>query len=153
LPPPPRAGAGGGMAAPAPRGRSAARARTRVWSAWSATHPIVVSTEGILMFVEVIPDREALLLQLAAFAGNEPASSYLEVRPLKPWGPQEWFPVRDIRQVADAVMRLRGGHEVFLSVNPRTARVGKAEHVARSWCLLADCDTPLAVERLRRFKQ
>jgi hypothetical protein len=101
---------------------------------------------------DVIRARDALYLQLAAFAGNEPEDSWLEIRSLNPWGAQEWIPVRELRQGVEAVVRLRNRHEVFVGVNPRTDRVGKAEHVARSWCLLADCDTPSAVERLRRFK-
>jgi hypothetical protein len=99
-----------------------------------------------------IPHREALTLQLAAFAGNEPASSFLEIRPLKPTGVQEWVPVRELRRAVAAVLRARVRHEVFVGVNPRSTRGGKTEHVARSWCLLADCDTPAAVERLRGFK-
>jgi hypothetical protein len=97
------------------------------------------------------PQHYALLLQLAAFAGNEPDASFLEVRPLRPVGRQEWLPVHELRLAMEAVLRLRDRHEVFVGVSPRTARAGDAEHVARSWCLLADCDTPTAVERLRRF--
>jgi hypothetical protein len=101
---------------------------------------------------EKIPERDGLLLQLAAFAGNEPASSFLEIRPLKPTGGKEWVPVRDLRRGVEAVMRLRENHEVFIGINPRTDRVGTAACVARSWCLLADCDSPEAVELLRRFQ-
>src|SRR5271167_4908062 len=96
--------------------------------------------------------REALLLQLAAFAGNEPETSYLEVRPLMPTGRSAWVPVREVHAGVEAVERLRGRHEVFIGVNPRTGRAGDAKHVARCWCLLADCDSEEAVERLRRFE-
>jgi RepB DNA-primase from phage plasmid len=101
---------------------------------------------------EVIPDRDALYLQCAMFAGREPDGSCLEVRPLKPTGAQEWVPVRELRAAVSVVMRLRERQEVFIGVNPRTGRKGDAEHVARAWCLLGDCDTPEAVERLPRFK-
>jgi len=118
----------------------------------SSSNGAGVATAALAFAALACTEREALLLQAAAFAGNEPESSYLEVRPLKPAGAQQWVPVRELRQAVDAVMHLREHHEVFLGVNPRTRRVGKAEHVARCWCLLADCDSREAVERLRHFK-
>jgi hypothetical protein len=98
-----------------------------------------------------IPNRDALLLQCAAFAGNEPPGSFLEIRPLRPLGRQEFVPVRELGTAIEAVMRLRDQYEVFLGLNPRTARSGRAEHVERSWCLVADCDSPASVARLRAF--
>jgi hypothetical protein len=37
---------------------------------------------------ESIPQRDGLLLLLAAYAGDEPSSSFLELRPLEPKGRQ-----------------------------------------------------------------
>jgi hypothetical protein len=95
--------------------------------------------------------RFCLKLQLACHAGHE-EDGYLELRPLKPEGRQEFFSVRDLRGAADAVMHLRDRHEVFVGVNPRTERRGTTEAVAHSWNLPADCDTPDAVARLREFR-
>ena len=101
---------------------------------------------------EDIPERDGLYLWLAALAGNEPSDSFLEIRPLKPSGAQEWIPIRELRHGVDAIMRLRDRHEVFVGVCPRTGRGGKAENVVRCWSLVADCDSPESVERLRRFR-
>jgi hypothetical protein len=100
----------------------------------------------------VIPQAEALRLQLAAFAGNEPAGSYLEIRPLDPTAAQRFVPVRELRGAIDAVMQLRERHNVYASVAPRTEPRGGKDAVARVWTLWADCDSPEAVERLRAFK-
>ncbi|HME03340.1 MAG TPA: CHC2 zinc finger domain-containing protein [Solirubrobacteraceae bacterium] len=99
-----------------------------------------------------VPDRDALLLQLATFAGNEPDGSFLEVRPLKPLGRQVFVPVRELGAVVDVVMALRERHEVFVSACPRTAPAGTAEHVEHCWCPLADCDTPEAVQAVQDFR-
>lgn len=51
----------------------------------------------------VIPQRDALGLQLVAIAGREPASSYLEVRSKRVAGPgmrQTWIPVGELDRVA-----------------------------------------------------
>jgi hypothetical protein len=101
---------------------------------------------------ETIPDRDGLLLQLAAFAGNEPADSFIEIRPLKPVGRQEFIPVRDLTAAVERVLALREHHQVFIGASPRIMPGGKAEHVARCWALLCDCDTPESVERLRAFR-
>jgi hypothetical protein len=101
---------------------------------------------------DAIPDHDALLLQLAAFAGNEPQGSFLEVRPLKPTGTQQWVPVRKLRRAVELVLSLRDEHEVFASVNPRTVQSGKAEAVERCWCLVVDCDSEESVRRLIAFR-
>ncbi len=100
---------------------------------------------------EAIPQDVALKLQLAAIGGNEPETSFIEVRAL-PAGIQEFIPVRDFEAVAEVVKRWRDEHEVFVGMAPRTRRVGKAEAVARVWSSWVDCDTTEAVERLRAFR-
>jgi hypothetical protein len=98
--------------------------------------------------------REALLLQLAAIAGNEPAGSFLEVRCLRPDGrpgPREFLPVRELNRAVELILGLRDVH-AYVGGAPRVRESGTAKDVARVNCLWADCDTAEAVEALRRFK-
>jgi hypothetical protein len=104
---------------------------------------------------EEIPARAGLLMQLALIAGNEPASSFIEVRCLHPDGrpgPREFVPVRDPRRAIELVARLRDRCEVLLGVAPRTSRAGTASAVERVWALRVDCDTPESGECLRLFR-
>jgi hypothetical protein len=103
---------------------------------------------------EPITQDVALRMQLAAIAGNEPASSFLEVRCLRPDGapgPREFVPVRDVRRAVEIVLKLRDVH-VYVSACPRVRESGTAADVDRAWCLWADCDLLEAVEALPRFK-
>jgi len=97
---------------------------------------------------------EALLLQLAALAGDEPASSFLEVRCLRPDGapgPREFVPVRELNRAVELVLGLHDVN-VYVGAAPRVRESGTAHDVERCWAVWADCDTPEAVEALRRFK-
>jgi hypothetical protein len=100
----------------------------------------------------VIPPDVALRLQFAMIAGNEPASSFIEIRPLVPAGGQAFVPVRELRTAVAAVERLTGRHDVYVGAAPRTRQSGRAEAVERVWCLWADCDSPEAVKRLKAFR-
>jgi hypothetical protein len=101
-----------------------------------------------------IPHPDALLLQAAGCAGNEPSEGFLEVRAIAPdkRPEQRFVPVRDLHGVIAAVTELRDGHDVFMGVAPRTERRGCADAVARVWTLWADCDGPRSVERLRAIR-
>lgn len=99
--------------------------------------------------------RDALRLQLAAIAGNEPAESFLEIRCLSPDGkpgPRRFLPIRDHRQVIEVITELRDRYEVLLGAGPRVRRAGTGEAVARLWTLWADIDSETGLERLRRFR-
>jgi hypothetical protein len=100
----------------------------------------------------VIPPDVAVRLQFAMIAGNEPAPSFIEIRPLAPAGRQVFVPVRDLDAAVAAVERLTGRHDVYAGAAPRTSPSGRAEAVERVWCLWADCDSPEAVERLKAFR-
>jgi hypothetical protein len=98
--------------------------------------------------------HEALLLQLAALAGDEPASSFLELRTLRPDGgpgPRQFISVRELRQAVDAVLAMPEIH-VYIGGAPRMRESGTAADVERCWCLWCDSDTDEAVEALRRFR-
>jgi hypothetical protein len=99
-----------------------------------------------------IPERDALYLQLAAIAGNEPPSSYLEIRPLNPSGAQEFVPVREQAVAVEQVLALRDHHQVYVGAAPRVRRDGRAAAVERVWCLWADCDGREALGRLCDFR-
>jgi hypothetical protein len=105
--------------------------------------------------VHEIPARDALYLQVAAIAGAEPSSSFVEIRTLVPdgWpGPREFVPVRDLRRAVAAVWRLRDRHEVLLGAAPRVCGAGTADAVERVWALRVDCDNEQSVAVLARFK-
>lgn len=101
---------------------------------------------------EPIPQDVALRLQLAAITGNEPESSFIEIRPLHPPGRQWWIPVCELDSAAAVIGKLAADRTVYVSAAPRTRRSGDADAVARAWCLWADCDSPDAVDRLRAFR-
>lgn len=101
-----------------------------------------------------VPARDGLLMQLAAFAGNEPAGSFLELRTLRPGGapgPRRFVPVRELGNAAGAVLAISDLH-VYVGAAPRVRESGTAADVERVWALWADCDMPAAAEALRRFK-
>jgi hypothetical protein len=101
---------------------------------------------------EPIPQALALKLQLAAIAGDEPRSSFFELRPLDPAGRQEFIPVRDVPTVVERVEDLRERHQLYIGAAPRTREAGTADAVERAWCLWSDCDSAEAVEHLHRFR-
>jgi hypothetical protein len=104
-----------------------------------------------------IPQGDALHLQLAAIAGNEPPASFIEIRPLTVGDfrpvPDErcWVPVRDFRAAARRIAELAPKCHVYISAAPRVREGGSVDDVERVWALWCDCDTPESVEALRRF--
>jgi hypothetical protein len=106
----------------------------------------------------VIPLADALKLQLAAIAGNEPPSSYIEIRPLTVGDFQPvpdgrcWIPVRDFAAVGERIAELAPRFHVYVGAAPRIREGGTVEDVERVWCLWADCDTPESVEALAAFR-
>jgi hypothetical protein len=105
--------------------------------------------------MSAIRQREALVLQLAAFAGNEPASSFFEVRPLdrdmQPAPGRVWFAVRDRAETARRIIDLAARANVFVSAVPRTRRAGTADAVETAWAAWVDIDRDDALERLDAF--
>src|SRR6202035_5055135 len=109
---------------------------------------------GLAVSREPIPQDAALYLQLAAIAGDEPPSSYLEIRCLRPDGapgPREFVGVRDLKRAVAHVLGLQDVN-VYVGGAPRVRESGRVADVERVWCLWADCDSAEAVEALRRFK-
>jgi hypothetical protein len=102
--------------------------------------------------VDPIPQDGALRLQLAAIAGNEPESSFLEIRPLGPPGRQWFVPVRALDSAASVILKLSPRHNVYVGAAPRVRRSGTADAVEHIWTLWVDCDMPEAVQRLRNFR-
>lgn len=101
---------------------------------------------------EPIPQEIALRLQLAVIAGDEPPTSFFELRPLDPTGAQEFIPVRELSAVMGRIGVLRDHHQVFVGACPRTREAGTADAVARAWSLWVDCDSQESVEHLRAFR-
>jgi hypothetical protein len=105
----------------------------------------------------MIPQDVALRLQLAAIAGNEPAASFIEIRPLGRDGrpavrERTFVPVRSLRRAADRCMELAARFNVFVGAAPRVCEDGTAAAVERVWTLWADCDDADALARLRDFR-
>jgi hypothetical protein len=104
-----------------------------------------------------IPQHVALRLQLAAIGGNEPSSSYIELRVFRPdMTPaadlRSFVGVRELERAAARVVELAPKYHVYVSCAPRIAPGGTKDLVERAWCLWADCDTAESVERLRAFR-
>jgi hypothetical protein len=102
---------------------------------------------------EPIPPADALKLQLAAIAGNEPDTSFLEIRCLRrdgTPGPREFIPVRELHRAVEIVLGLRDVN-TYVGACPRVRERGTAQDVERSWTLWGDLDSPEAVEALPRF--
>lgn len=98
-----------------------------------------------------------LKLQLAMIAGNEPETSFIELRPFEPDGTPSrvrlWIPVRQLTRAQRMVRYLADhGLTVWVGCAPRIRRGGTKHDVERAWALWADCDTADAVGRLRDFK-
>jgi hypothetical protein len=99
-----------------------------------------------------IPQDLAQRLQLAMIAGNEPASSYIEIRPLRPAGRQRFILVRELDQAINVISELAAKHDVYIGCAPRVRQSGGNKDVERVWCLRADCDTPESAALARRFR-
>jgi hypothetical protein len=104
-----------------------------------------------------IPEGEALKLQLAAIAGNEPPSSYFELRPLTPEGrpdPRDraFIPVRELDATAQRIRELAPRLNVYIGAAPRVRENGTAQAVERVWTLWADLDGREALARLAKFR-
>ncbi len=103
----------------------------------------------------MIPQGDALTLQLAAIVGSEPASSLLEIRPLtvdgRPAPERAFIPVRQAAEAKRRIVELAPHRNVFIGVAPRVRPEGKAAAVARVWTLWADIDTAEDLAALRSF--
>ena len=103
--------------------------------------------------MRVVPAAQALPAQLAAFAGGESASSFLELRCLRAGGevgPRRFFPVSELRKAAAWALTREDLH-VYVGAAPRVRERGRAQDVERAWALWVDCDSPESVAALRRF--
>lgn len=99
-----------------------------------------------------IDQRTALQLQLACIGGDEPETSFIEVRPLDPPARQWWIPVRKLDSAVDVISQLAAYRNVYVGAAPRVRQSGRADAVERVWALWVDCDSPESVERLRAFR-
>jgi hypothetical protein len=100
----------------------------------------------------LIPQREALLLQLAAIRGNEPATSLFEIRH-KAHGRmrQQFVTVDRPRDAAETIAAVADLGDTYVGAAPRTKRSGGADAVDHVWCLWADVDSRAAANRLAVF--
>jgi hypothetical protein len=102
---------------------------------------------------EQIPRLIATKLQLAMIAGNEPRSSFLELRLFEGDRARcEWFPVAEYAAAAQRATELAPTMDVYVGAAPRVRRSGTKDDVERVWSLWVDADTPQAVEALRAFR-
>ena len=81
----------------------------------------------------MIPQREALYLQLAAIAGNEPASSFLEIRWKAERGMvQEFVPVRELDRAVEVTLGHGQLSDTYSGAAPRVRESGSQGDVERS---------------------
>lgn len=103
----------------------------------------------------MIPARDALTIQLGAVRGNEPASSFFEVRTLRQSGapgPRRFVPVSEPEHVIGAVLSELQDVHTYIAVLPRVREGGTAADTERGWTLYSDHDTSESVEALRGFR-
>jgi hypothetical protein len=103
---------------------------------------------------EAIAQDWALRLQLAAIAGNEPATSHFEIRSKRATGRgmnQDWIPVRELDRTARSAINRGQMTDTYIGAAPRAQRKGGASAIERVWCLWADCDGPESLRRLAAF--
>lgn len=108
-----------------------------------------------MMAPQSIPQACALSLYCAMLTGNEPSTSYLELRPIASTGEiveRSWVRVCDRAELAERIVELAPRANVFVGVCPRVREAGTADAVERSWVLWCDADSPEAVSALRRFE-
>jgi hypothetical protein len=102
-----------------------------------------------------IPQDVALRLQLAAIAGNEPATSYFEIRSKRASGPgmqQDFIPIQELDRAARSAINRGQMTDTYVGAAPRTQRKGSTDAIERVWCLWADGDGPSALDRLRDMR-
>ncbi|MGI8729861.1 MAG: hypothetical protein ACR2LK_07705, partial [Solirubrobacteraceae bacterium] len=100
--------------------------------------------------MRIVPQSEALRLQLAAMSGNEPYDSLTELR----WRPagqsgmrQEFMYCQAHKATAERVRALADRGDVYAGAAPRVRRQGSADAIERSWALWVDIDQPDAMSR------
>jgi hypothetical protein len=106
---------------------------------------------------EAIPQDHALKLQLACIGGNEPSSSYFELRPLTRDGrpaarDRAFVPVRQIGEAMARIGEMAPRLNVFVGAAPRVRKDGTAAAVERAWALWADLDGRDALAKLAAFR-
>lgn len=120
------------------------------------TASIASKLRSVLAFEpgDAIPQEYALKMQLAMIAGNEPPTSFIEIRSTRAGGgmAQKFVSVRELDRALGAISYIAEHGDVFVGAAPRVRESGKAEAVQRVWCLWADCDSDDSIERLRRFR-
>ena len=103
-----------------------------------------------------IPQDWAAALLLAAWRGQEPPTSFFEIRPLHPDGgpathSRQYVPVARPARVLEIAHEIKDTLNVFVSAAPRARLGGKLEHVDRGWGFWVDADGPEAFERMLAF--
>jgi hypothetical protein len=97
----------------------------------------------------------ALRCQLAAICGEEPLTSFIEIRAFDARGTcrwQEFIPLHDPEYATARISSLASELNVYVGAAPRVRRSGKVKDVARAWCLWSDCDSDVSVAALRIFE-
>lgn len=106
------------------------------------------------MSTELIPQRDALRLLLAALVGGEPAGGLVEVRWRRPgsrWG-QLWHDCRRTDALIESVLEIGATRDCFVGCAPRRSEHGGCAAIERVWALWADCDGSEAVQALAAFE-
>jgi hypothetical protein len=102
---------------------------------------------------EDIPQRDALRLQLAMIAGNDPPTSRLELRWRNARGKmaRQFFGLRELDRATSAILNVSQIGDTFIGAAPRVRDGGTARDVEHSWTVWADLDDAEALERVNEF--
>ena len=102
---------------------------------------------------EDIPQRDALRLQLAMIAGNDPPNRRLELRWRNARGKmaRQFFGLRELDRATSAILNVSQIGDTFIGAAPRVRDGGTARDVEHSWTLWADLDDAEALDRVNEF--
>jgi hypothetical protein len=101
-----------------------------------------------------LPPRQGLVAFMAALAGPQPASGWLELRHRRrdrPGMGQRFFRASEPQAAACAATALALTSDVYVGCAPRSERAGTKAAVRQGWVLWVDCDDPSSIDRLERF--
>ena len=102
---------------------------------------------------EDIPQRDALRLQLAMIAGNDPPTRRLELRWRNARGKmaRQFFGTRELDRATSAIQNVSQIGDTFIGAAPRVRDGGTARDVEHAWTLWADLDDAEALARASEF--
>jgi putative DNA primase/helicase len=92
--------------------------------------------------------------QLAIIAGDEPETSYFEIRFGRGGAANQkrYAGIAEVERAVKEIQHHTDGNDVYIGAAPRVKKSGQGRDVARVWSLRADCDSQESVELLLKYE-